>query len=68
MNIQTQTRRRLDEHFCIKICDFGLCRNVGDSDYYTALTMRDLPLKWLPPEIIANNGESLQFTLAADVV
>ena len=30
--------------------------------------MRVLPLKWLPPEIMVNDGESLKFTPAADVV
>ena len=53
---------------CIKICDFGLCRCVGNSNYYTASTWPDLPLKWLPPEISAKDSKSLQFTLATDVV
>ena len=66
---QTETRRRVDADLCIKICDFGFCRCVGKSGCYTALTiMRELPLRWLPPEITKNDSESLHFTLAVDVV
>ena len=68
LNIQTTTCHRLDADLCIKIADFGLCRYVGDSNYYRPSTNSELPLRWMPPEIIVDNDEPPRFTLAVDVV
>ncbi|ULT82809.1 hypothetical protein L3Y34_012211 [Caenorhabditis briggsae] len=43
----------LDEHQRVKIADFGLCRKVNmETGLYEPHNERDLPLRWLPPEIV----------------
>ncbi|XP_061729622.1 fibroblast growth factor receptor homolog 1-like [Cydia pomonella] len=39
----------------LKIADFGLARDVRDTDYYRKRTAGKLPMKWMAPESIAKN-------------
>ncbi|XP_047986835.1 fibroblast growth factor receptor homolog 2-like [Leguminivora glycinivorella] len=39
----------------LKIADFGLARDVRDTDYYRKRTAGKLPMKWMAPESIAQN-------------
>ncbi|CAB3400601.1 unnamed protein product [Caenorhabditis bovis] len=43
----------LDDNFSVKIADFGLCRplNEGTHLYEPNNMFRNLPIKWMPPEI-----------------
>lgn len=58
------TRFRLDDSLTVKIADFGLCRDVSDSDSYQTARASDIPIRWMPPETI----EKLEWTNKSDVV
>lgn len=40
------------EDYVLKICDFGLTRNVAQNDYYRKTTDGRLPVKWMAPEAL----------------
>ena len=40
------------DNFLIKICDFGLARETGDSAYYRSKTPRPLPARWMAVETL----------------
>ena len=47
---------RIDENNCVKVADFGLARDVYQTDYYRCSRYRSrplrLPIKWMAPESI----------------
>ena len=43
---------RVDDNLKIKVGDFGLARDVYDTDYYRANQNAKLPVKWMPPEAL----------------
>lgn len=51
------------EDFVIKIADFGLARNLGNTDYYRRTTHGRLPVKWLAIEALFDQ----QYTVKTDV-
>ncbi|KAJ7336596.1 Fibroblast growth factor receptor 4 [Desmophyllum pertusum] len=51
------------EDFVIKIADFGLSRNLGNTDYYRRTTHGRLPVKWLAIEALFDQ----QYTVKTDV-
>lgn len=51
------------EDFVIKIADFGLSRNLGNTDYYRRTTHGRLPVKWLAIEALFDQ----QYTMKTDV-
>ncbi|KAF8360365.1 hypothetical protein PRIPAC_87288 [Pristionchus pacificus] len=53
----------LDSQESCKIGDFGLARELGDDSENYQAQGRKLPLKWMPPEAIANYS----FSTASDV-
>lgn len=40
------------ENYEMKIADFGLSRNIAQSDYYKKVTDGKLPIKWMAPEAL----------------
>ncbi|ESO07889.1 hypothetical protein HELRODRAFT_131255, partial [Helobdella robusta] len=40
------------ERGLLKICDFGLTRNIPNNDYYRKTTSGRLPIKWMAPEAL----------------
>ncbi|XP_059172446.1 tyrosine-protein kinase receptor TYRO3-like [Physella acuta] len=42
----------LDDRLRVKIGDFGLCRSVYGSSYYTSTNRTMLPIRWMAPESI----------------
>lgn len=48
----------------MKIADFGLSRDVYESECYQSQQNMDLPIRWMPPESI----EQQLYTLKSDVV
>ncbi|XP_065217053.1 fibroblast growth factor receptor homolog 1-like [Planococcus citri] len=42
----------------MKIADFGLARNVANSEYYRKTTEGRLPIKWMAPEALFDNKYS----------
>lgn len=42
----------------MKIADFGLSRNVAESDYYQKMTAGKLPIKWMAPEALVDRKYS----------
>ncbi|KAG9510915.1 Insulin receptor [Fragariocoptes setiger] len=51
------------EDFTVKIGDFGLTRDIYDTDYYRRGTHGRLPIRWMSPEAIKDN----KYTTASDV-
>eukprot|EP00128_Syssomonas_multiformis_P014976 Colp12_sorted_trinity150504_noHs@21578 len=47
----------------VKIGDFGLARDVYDSDYYQQAGARAMPIKWMAPEALLR----ARYTVAGDV-
>lgn len=49
----------------VKVADFGLSRDVYETEFYLSLHAdTDLPVKWLPPESV----ERREFTAKSDIV
>ncbi|XP_065206586.1 fibroblast growth factor receptor 3-like [Planococcus citri] len=46
--------------YTMKIADFGLTRNVTDSEYYKKTTEGVLPIKWMAPEALFDNKYSIK--------
>ncbi|XP_065203141.1 uncharacterized protein LOC135833324 [Planococcus citri] len=46
--------------YTMKIADFGLTRNVTDSEYYRKTTEGRLPIKWMAPETLFDNKYSIK--------
>ena len=46
------TALRLDQKLAVKIGDFGLARDVYQTDYYRTSSHTTLPVKWMPPEML----------------
>ncbi|XP_065219850.1 fibroblast growth factor receptor homolog 1-like [Planococcus citri] len=44
----------------MKIADFGLARNVINSEYYKKTTAGRLPIKWMAPEALLHNKYSIR--------
>jgi len=44
----------------MKIADFGLSRNTGDSEYYRKSSNSVVPIKWLAPECIIHQRYTVQ--------
>ncbi|XP_065219273.1 fibroblast growth factor receptor homolog 1-like [Planococcus citri] len=44
----------------MKIADFGLARNVENSEYYKKTTEGRLPVKWMAPEALLHNKYSIK--------
>ncbi|XP_061729617.1 fibroblast growth factor receptor homolog 1-like isoform X2 [Cydia pomonella] len=47
----------------LKVADFGLARDVRDSDYYRKRTAGKLPVRWMAPESLCHN----YYTTKSDV-
>ncbi|XP_065203167.1 fibroblast growth factor receptor homolog 1-like isoform X2 [Planococcus citri] len=46
--------------YTMKIADFGLTRNVSNSEYYKKTTDGRLPIKWMAPETLFDNKYSIK--------
>ncbi|XP_065203142.1 fibroblast growth factor receptor 2-like [Planococcus citri] len=46
--------------YMMKIADFGLTRNVKNSEYYKKTTEGRLPVKWMAPETLFDNKYSIK--------
>jgi len=55
----------VDENWAVKICDFGLCDNYSNHDYYYECSGRPCPIRWMPPENLP--GETGRFSRKGDV-
>lgn len=44
----------------VKISDFGLARDLENSDYYRKMTDGRLPVKWMAPESIIDSFRTIQ--------
>ena len=62
--ISLQQTRRLDEKGVVRVCDFGLARDVYSHLYYRANKHSQIPVKWSAPEVL-NDG---LYTEKSDVV
>ena len=56
---------RVDERRVVKVADFGLTRDMYQSDYYREKTERPLPVKWMAIECLSSQK---YFTSKSDVV
>ncbi len=54
---------RLDSTLCLKICDYGLSRELYEKYYYDADDTK-IPYKWLAPECLSEG----RYTSKSDVV
>ncbi|XP_065204100.1 fibroblast growth factor receptor 2-like [Planococcus citri] len=50
-------------NYTMKIADFGLARNVKNSEYYRKTSNGRLPIKWMAPEALLHH----KYTLQSDV-
>ena len=41
---------RVDANISVKVADFGLTRNIFESDYYIKRLNAKIPIKWMSPE------------------
>ena len=55
---------RVDERRVARVADFGLTRDMYQSDYYREKTERPLPIKWMAIECLS----SAKYTSKSDVV
>jgi serine/threonine protein kinase len=53
----------ISEDFVVKIADFGLTRNIFNTDYYRKTTDGRLPVKWMAPEALFDR----KYTTKSDV-
>jgi receptor tyrosine kinase-like orphan receptor 1 len=53
----------VNEDNTVKLADFGLTRDVYDSDYYRVRGGAALPIRWMPPESIVYG----RFTYTSDI-
>ena len=51
---------RVDSDLTVKISDFGLCRDIYESDYYKVKHKSRVPVKWMAPESLHDNIYSHQ--------
>ena len=51
------------ERYTMKIADFGLARDVGETDEYVKVTVGKLPVKWMSPESLFDKV----YTVKSDV-
>lgn len=51
------------DDYVLKIADFGLSRNIAQSDYYKKVTEGKLPIKWMAPEALIDR----KYTIKSDV-
>ncbi len=56
---------RVDENNLVMVADFGLTRDMYQSDYYKAKVDRPLPVKWMALECLSSDKK---FTSKSDVV
>jgi serine/threonine protein kinase len=43
----------IDLSHTLKICDFGLARNINSAEYYRQKNEGDVPFRWLAPESLS---------------
>ena len=43
---------RLDINMTVKVADFGLSRDIYETDYYKMRHSTPIPVKWLAPEAL----------------
>ena len=55
---------RVDDNLLVKIADFGLSRDVYESNYYVLRHSAKLPVRWMALESILDG----RFNLKTDVV
>ena len=55
---------RIDENKRVMVADFGLARNMYDSDYYQKKTDRPRPIRWMALESIQKD----KYSSKSDVV
>ncbi|CAL1528850.1 unnamed protein product [Lymnaea stagnalis] len=48
----------LDGSLCVKVADFGLCRDIYEKGYYTSDNKKKLPIRWMALESIENGAYS----------
>ena len=49
---------RVSQDLSIKIGDFGLTREINQSNYYTASQSQKCPVKWMSPEMLRDGISS----------
>ena len=54
----------MDKDKIVKVADFGLARDIYETDYYRVATHRPLPVRWMSPESI----DRRKFDTKSDVV
>lgn len=55
---------RVDDEMRVKVADFGLSRDIQDTDFYKLTHRQKLPVKWMALESLFKN----LFTEKSDVV
>ena len=50
------TERRIDGNLSLKTADFGLSRDINESDYYRSGDKKaKIPIRWMAPESLAKS-------------